>query len=72
MSEVAVPDLSEEKMIDVTPDGGVRKAVLQEGTGELPPKHARCLGVCPLRGCSWLAVVVQEQIVIRTAPPPAR
>ena len=45
MSEAAVSDRGEDTMVDVTPDGGVRKAVLQEGTGELPPKHARCLGV---------------------------
>jgi hypothetical protein len=32
--------------VPVTDDGLVKKIVLQEGTGALPPKHARCLGEC--------------------------
>jgi hypothetical protein len=30
--------------VAVTADGALCKLVLQEGTGEMPPKHARCLG----------------------------
>lgn len=30
--------------VQVTDDGVLQKLVLQEGTGELPPLHARCLG----------------------------
>ena len=33
-----------EQPISVTPDGGVTKVVLREGTGEAPSRHARCLG----------------------------
>ncbi|CAL8461943.1 g1474 [Coccomyxa elongata] len=29
--------------IDVLPDGGVVKRVIQEGSGDVPPLHARCL-----------------------------
>ncbi|GAB4823500.1 hypothetical protein N2152v2_010546 [Parachlorella kessleri] len=29
--------------VQVTPDGGVTKLVLREGSGEVPPKHSRCL-----------------------------
>lgn len=32
--------------IDVLPDGGVVKRILQEGSGDVPPLHARCLGAC--------------------------
>jgi hypothetical protein len=32
--------------VAVTGDGALHKLVLQEGTGEMPPKHARCLGEC--------------------------
>ncbi len=30
--------------INVLPDGGVVKRVIQEGSGDVPPLHARCLG----------------------------
>jgi hypothetical protein len=43
MSEIA------EEALLITPDGGVKKVMLQEGEGELPPIHARCLGECFLR-----------------------
>lgn len=33
-----------EEYTDVTADGGVKKRVLSEGTGEVPPLHAQCLG----------------------------
>ena len=30
--------------VPITKNGALHKLVLHEGTGELPPKHARCLG----------------------------
>jgi hypothetical protein len=37
------PNASENQTL-VTADGGVTKTILREGTGDLPPLHARCLG----------------------------
>ncbi len=36
----------------VTEDGGVMKRVISEGTGDKPPRHARCLGGSPAPGPS--------------------
>lgn len=33
-------------IINVTEDGKVRKVVVREGSGGVPPLHAQCLGRC--------------------------
>ena len=33
-----------EEYVNVTPDGGVKKRVISEGSGEVAPLHAQCLG----------------------------
>lgn len=30
--------------VAITPDGGVVKTIIREGSGDVPPLHARCLG----------------------------
>jgi hypothetical protein len=37
---------STSNIIDVTEDGKVRKVVVREGSGGVPPLHAQCLGTC--------------------------
>ena len=44
--------------VALTSDGALHKLVLREGTGEMPPKHARALGECCGAGQAvqrWLA-----------------
>ena len=33
-----------DEAINVTEDGGVKRLVVREGTGDVPPLHSRCLG----------------------------
>lgn len=37
--------------ISIIPDGGVVKEILKEGSGDVPPLHARCLGAYPDHTC---------------------
>lgn len=37
-------NIAPEEAINVTPDGGIRKLVLQEGNGDIPPRYSRCIG----------------------------
>ena len=43
-AERMLSDIAPEDAINVTLDGGVRKVVLHEGNGEIPPKYSRCIG----------------------------
>ena len=34
------------QVVNVTADGKIRKVVLKEGNGNVPPLHSHCLGMC--------------------------
>lgn len=56
------------EVVNVTPDGGVTKTVLREGTGETPPLHARCLGEWAARLWSKHFERLKVSILPRPAP----
>lgn len=43
-SESVFDSASMTEGISIVPDGGVTKQILQEGSGDVPPLHALCLG----------------------------
>ena len=49
--------MASEEYIDVTCDGGVRKRVIVEGTGESPPLHAQCLGEAMCHTSTYVGLV---------------
>lgn len=53
--------------VQVTDDGLLHKLTLQEGTGEVPPKHARCLGERQCAGWRWRGAVVARRLAATAA-----